>query len=72
MPDEDIWAASERRRIMFGDYFFIVSGLLAAGWGTAMILWVRFNPDRRPPLILLGGPVATGLVAVAEGLSRVT
>jgi hypothetical protein len=56
---------------MFGNYFLIVSGAIAAGWGIAVIVWVRRNPDRRPPLILLGGPVATGLVAVAEGLSRV-
>lgn len=56
---------------MLGNYFFIVSGLLAAGWGTTLIVWTRRNPDRKPHFILMCGPIVTGLVALAEGLARV-
>jgi hypothetical protein len=56
---------------MFGDYFLIITGAVAAAWAAATVLWAARNPGCRPPLILLASPLATGILSIIEGISRV-
>lgn len=56
---------------MFGDYFFILSGSISAGSTAALLHWLKCHPDEKPPLILMTGPIAAGLLAILEGVFRV-
>ena len=57
---------------MLGNYVFIVTGLVAMTFGTLTLAWAARYPERKVPPILLIGPLLTGLVSLAEGVSRVS
>lgn len=57
---------------MFGDYYLIITGLISVAWTAALIVWCARNPGQRIPLMLLAGPIVTGILAVLEGAGRFT